>query len=118
MLGWTETGHVVRLYPNQAHVVKVLLGREEPDEAFDRFWRMRGAGQSTALATATRYGEAEAAHLIFMGGVDMEPKIFDHDLHALGAEEVRRIGKKDPGRISAAFRDGNLRGCPYPPEVD
>lgn len=116
MLGWTASGKPTRLYAPQAHVVKVLLGREEPDEAFDQFWRTRGGGQSVALVTAARYAEKEAETFDFMGGLDMESKIYPHELHALGEQEVRRIGKVDPGRISPAFRSGDLRGCPYPPE--
>jgi hypothetical protein len=115
MLGWTASGKPTRLYAPQAHVVKVLLGREEPDEAFDRFWRMRGNGKSVALVTAARYREKEMEAFDFMGGLDMEPKIYPHELHALGEREVQRIGKTDPGRIPAQFRTGDLRGAPLPP---
>lgn len=113
-MGWTATGVPVRLYAPQAHVVKVLLGRGDPDEAFDRFWRTRGNGKGVALVTAARYAEREAEASDFMYGLDMEPKIYDHDLHALGAEEIQRIAKEDPGRISPSFRRGDLRGAPLP----
>lgn len=114
MQGWTAAGKPVRLYADQAHAVKVLLGRVDADKAFDRFWRMRGNGKSVALVTAGRYAEKEAEAFDFMYGLSMEPKIHDHDLHALGAQEIQRIAKEDPGRISPPFRTGDLRGAPPP----
>ena len=116
MKGWTAAGREVRLYPEQAYVVKVLLGLEEPHGGFDRFWRTRGIGKTVALVTAARYAERQAEHDAVMHGLHLDPKIHDHDLHALGATEIQRIAKEDPARISAPFRSGNLRGCAPPLE--
>lgn len=69
MIGWNDSGAQVSMRPEQAHVVLVLLGRREPDAAFDRFWRMRGVGKSTVVFTAGRYAGIEGEYNDLMWGL-------------------------------------------------
>lgn len=70
MMGWAATGREVKLHPNQAHAVLVLLGQLDPDEQFDAFWRLgRAGGKTTALVTAGRYAQAEGEYNEIMYGL-------------------------------------------------
>lgn len=99
MLGWTKTGQPTLLGSSQGHAVRVLMGHEEPDEAFDRFWRTRGNGKRVAVVTAARYLEAEAEHELLMGGMDMGHRLTQEEAIALGKEGYEAMLRDQPDRL-------------------
>jgi hypothetical protein len=107
MQGWTDTGRPVRLDEDQAHVVRVLLGRAEPDEAFDAFWRKgRGGGKTTAVATAGRYTDAEGGYNDVMSGLNSNPRMSDESAARLPVKELRERQRSDPQSLPIRYRHG------------
>lgn len=96
MRGWTAKGRETRLYTDQAHIVRVLLGDAEPDEAFDNFWRLRGAGRTTVMVTAARYAEAQAAHDELLVGLLEQPRLTMLEAAAMDPEALAALRQRWP----------------------